>query len=108
MSIARPSKTSVSMGFPAMRYFSVTPSKYSMAMNAFPLLFSDTKDHANIGVIQRGGSLGLALKSGEYLRVASNILRQELEGDEAMQPSVLSLVHHTHTAATKFLDDAVV
>src|ERR1035437_7767042 len=74
----------------------------------FPILFSDIKDHANIGVIQRGGSLGLALKSGKYLRVASNILRQELEGDEAMQPSVLSLVHHTHPAAAQLLDDAVV
>lgn len=40
------------MGFPAMRYFSVTPSKFSMATNAFLSRSPIFKDHANIGVIQ--------------------------------------------------------
>jgi hypothetical protein len=33
---------------------------------------------------------------------------QELESDETVQARVLGLVHHTHTASAKFLDDAVV
>jgi hypothetical protein len=32
-------------------------------------------------VVQRGRSLGFAVKAGEGLRVTGNIVRQELEGD---------------------------
>ena len=44
----------------------------------FPILLTDVKDHANIGVIQRGGGLGFALKTGEGLRVPGRFFRQEL------------------------------
>jgi hypothetical protein len=37
-----------------------------------------------------------------------NVLWQELEGDEPMQPRVLSLIHNTHPAATELIHDAVV
>jgi hypothetical protein len=42
------------------------------------------------------------------LRVLSNLVRQELQGDKAVQLYVLSLIDHTHPAATKLLDDPVV
>jgi hypothetical protein len=42
------------------------------------------------------------------LRIFSNIIRQELEGDEAMQPGILGLVDHAHAAAAEFLDNAIV
>ncbi len=37
-----------------------------------------------------------------------NLLRQELESDETMQPRVLSLIDNTHPTAAQFLDDAIV
>ncbi len=54
-----------------------------------------------------GCSLRLALKAGQCLGVSGDFIWQELEGDEAMQPGVLSLVHYTHPAAAQLLDNAV-
>ena len=65
-------------------------------------------DRADVGVVQGGRGLGLALKTGECLRIEGDFLRQELEGDKAMKPRVFSFVHNAHTAATELLDDAVV
>src|ERR1019366_5313885 len=41
------------------------------------------------------------------LRIFSNVVRQELQGDKAMQLYVLSFVDNTHAATAKLLDDAV-
>jgi hypothetical protein len=41
------------------------------------------------------------------IRTKANVLRQEFEGDAAVQPGVLGLVDHTHPAAAQLLDDAV-
>jgi hypothetical protein len=59
-------------------------------------------------MIQGGCGLRFALKAGEGLRVAGNVIGQELEGYEAMEASVFRLVDHTHAAAAQLLDDAVV
>jgi serine/threonine protein kinase len=48
-----------------------------------------------------------ALETGQCLRVAGNVLRQELEGNKAPKASVLSLIDHAHTAAAELLDDPV-
>src|ERR1019366_8990868 len=61
-----------------------------------PILLTNVEDHADIGMVESGRSLGFALESGERLRIASNLFGQELEGDETMQPRVLSLVDNTH------------
>ena len=74
----------------------------------FPILFTNIKDHANIRVIQRGGSLGFSLEPGQRLRVAGHILRQEFQSDKAMQSRVLGFVDHTHPATAELLDNAVV
>ena len=71
------------------------------------VLLANVVDGADVGMVQRGRGLGFALKTSECLRVAGNFLGQELEGNEAMQPRVLSLVDHAHPAATELLDDAV-
>jgi hypothetical protein len=42
------------------------------------------------------------------LRVFRNLVRQELQGDKAVQLYVLRLVDHTHPATAEFLDNAVV
>ena len=39
---------------------------------------------------------------------AGNFIGQELQGDEAVQTSVLGLVHYAHAAAAELFDDAVV
>ena len=79
-----------------------------MAMNACPSLLADVVDGADVGMVQCGSGLGFALEARERLRVAGNVFRQELQGDEAVEPSVLGLVDHTHAAAAELLDDAVV
>ena len=72
------------------------------------VLLANVINRADVGVVQCGCSLRLALKTGERLRVTGHFLRQELERDEAMQPRVLSFIDHTHAATTELLDDAVV
>src|SRR4030088_1274424 len=59
-------------------------------------------------MIQCGRSFSFALKTGKCLRIAGNFIRQKLEGDETMEPSVLGLIDYPHSAATQRLDDAVV
>jgi len=75
---------------------------------SLPVLLADVVNRADVGVIQCRCGLGFALKAGERLRVACNVLWQEFEGDEAVQPGVLGFVDHAHPATAKFLDDAVV
>ena len=59
-------------------------------------------------MIQRGRGLSFKSKPSQGMRILGNPLRQELEGDEAMQADILSLVHDAHPAAAKLLDNAVV
>src|ERR1019366_8721733 len=47
-----------------------------------PVLLADAVNRADVGVIEGRRGLSFALKTGERLRIACNILRQELEGDE--------------------------
>src|SRR5882672_7437266 len=63
---------------------------------------------ADVGMVQRGGSLGFALEAAECLRIFGNVVGQELEGNEAAELQVLSLVDHTHASAAELLNDAVV
>ncbi|MGA8104984.1 MAG: hypothetical protein WB869_22710 [Candidatus Acidiferrales bacterium] len=56
-------------------------------------------DGADVGMIQCGGGLRLAFEAGESLRIFGNVVRQELQGDKAVQLYVLGLVDHAHTAA---------
>jgi hypothetical protein len=42
------------------------------------------------------------------LRVLGNFVRQEFQGDKAMQPRVFGFVDHAHAATTEFVDNAVV
>ena len=100
--------SSVSSGRPAMRCFSVTPSRNSMAMKAWPSLLADFVDGADVGMVQCGGGLGFALKTAESLGVLGYFVGQKLESDEAAEFGVLGLVDHTHPAAAELLDDAVV
>src|SRR5215472_12716265 len=59
-------------------------------------------------MIQYGSSLGLALKTGDRLRVMGHVFGQELERDQAAELQVLSFVHDAHAAAAQLLEDPVV
>jgi hypothetical protein len=68
----------------------------------------DVVDGANVGMVQRGGGLRLALESGQGLWVSGYFFGKELQGDKAAQTRVFSLVDNAHATATQLLDDAVV
>ena len=91
-----------------MRCFSVTPSRNSMAMNACPSCFANVVNRADVGMVQRRRRLRLALETRQRLRIARDVVGQELQRDEAVQARVLGLVDHAHAAAAQLLDDAVV
>src|SRR5580704_1203396 len=73
-----------------------------------PVLLADLINGADVGMVQRRCSLRLALKAGQRMRVSGNVIREKLEGDEAMQPRVFSFVVHAHPATTEIFDDAIV
>ena len=87
---------------------SVEPSRYSMAMKAWPFSSSDVVDRADIGMIQRRCRLRLALKTAQSLGILGNVIGQKLERDKALEPSVFGLEHHAHAAAAEFFKNAVV
>ena len=62
-------QVSVSSGRPPMACLSVTPSRNSMAMKAWPFMLADLIDGADVGMVQRGRRLGFALETGESLRI---------------------------------------
>src|SRR5271157_267702 len=68
----------------------------------------DVVDGADTGMIEGGRGLSLALEALQGLMVPGHFLRQELEGDEAVELGVFGLIDHTHSAAAEFLHDAVV
>src|ERR1022692_1022103 len=72
------------------------------------VLFADVIDDADVGMVQRGGGTRLAAKPFESLGIAFDILREELECDQAAKADVLGLIHHAHSAAADFLDDTIV
>jgi hypothetical protein len=51
---------------------------------------------------------GFALKSLQRNGLSDQIVRQELQGNVAVQLEVFGLIHHTHPATAEFFDDAVV
>lgn len=59
-------------------------------------------------MIESGSGSRLAAKSFKRLRVLSNLVRKEFQGDEATKLGVFSLVDNADPAASKFRDDAVV
>ena len=61
----------------------------------------------DVGMVQSGGGPGFALEARQRLRVSGDFVRQELQGDKAVQARVLSLEHHTHAACPELLKKVV-
>src|SRR5262249_40446975 len=62
----------------------------------------------DVGVIERGQQLGLALEAGELLGVARQLGRQRLDRHLAIELAVVGEVHDAHAAAAEFTFDDVV
>jgi len=65
-------------------------------------------DGADVRVLEGRRRLGLLDEAPPRLGVFGQLRRQELEGDGALQASVLGPEDHTHAARTQLLDDPVV
>ena len=55
-----------------------------------------------------GCGLRFALETGKGLKISGYFVRQKLESDEPVKPSVFGFVHHPHASAAKLLNDTVV
>ena len=65
-------------------------------------------DRADVGMIESGSGLRLTLKRFEGLMVLSEVFRQKLQRDKAVELDVFGFVNDAHPAATELLDDPVV
>ena len=70
--------------------------------------FVDFVDRANVRMIERGGSLGFALKTAEGLRVLGKVLGQKFQSDGASELEVFRLVDDTHAARAQRPEHAIV
>src|SRR6266852_9300390 len=71
------------------------------------VLLTNVVDSADIRMVERRRSSRLAAESLQRLPVLRYILRQKLQCNEAVKPSVLGLVNDSHASAAELLDDAV-
>ena len=104
----RSEPSSISSGLPAIRCFSVCPSRNFHGDEGSPIVLVNLVDRADVRMVQSGRSLGFPLETAESLRVVGEFVGQELQGDVATELEVLRLVDHTHAPAADPLEDAVV
>src|SRR5882672_4290390 len=67
----------------------------------------DLVDGADVGMVQRRGGAGFALKAVQGLTVFGEFIGEKLKGDETAELDVLGPVYDTHASAAQFLDNAV-
>ena len=72
------------------------------------LVFASIVNGADIGVIERGGGFGFALKTCQGLGIFGEFAGKKFKSDETVQAGVLGFINHAHSATTQFFDDAVV
>ena len=63
---------------------------------------------ADVGVVERRGSLCFPLESGQRLRVLRYIVGEKRQRYVAVQPHIFGLVGNTHPTSTELLDNLVV
>jgi hypothetical protein len=68
----------------------------------------DVENHADVGVVESGGGLGLADEPPALLSAHAQLGREELEGNEAVELEVACAIHHAHAAAAQPVQDFVV
>ena len=65
-------------------------------------------NRADVGMIERGCSAGLAAESLDGLRVLGNVVRKEFQSDTAAEARVFCFVDHAHSSSAQLFQDAVV
>jgi hypothetical protein len=73
-----------------------------------PVLLADLMNRANVRMVQSRSGARLAAKPLKSLRVAHNIVWQELQRHEAAELSILGLIHNAHASAAEFFNNAIV
>ena len=71
------------------------------------VLLANVMNRADVGMVQGGSGLCLALEAAERLRIASHLIGQKFESNKPAQPGILGLVNHAHAASTQLLDNSV-
>jgi hypothetical protein len=94
ISMARPSRTSVSTGFPVMRCIRVMPSRNSNDDKGVAIPLAYVMNGAEVGMIERGRGARFAAKAFQRLTVPGQVIRKKLEGDKAAEVRVLGFVDH--------------
>ena len=61
----------------------------------------------DIGMGQHGNSLGLIVEAAAELSVGGQLLLQDLDGHQPVEPVIPALVHHGHTADADALQDFI-
>ena len=61
----------------------------------------ETIDRGDVGMVQRGEHLGLALEPGETLRIRRDRFRQNLDRDGALQVGVGGPIHLSHATGAE-------
>ena len=85
-----------------------SPGTSSIARKRVPIRVVDAVDRGDVGVVQRGQQLGLALEAGQPLGVVGERVGQDLDRHLAVERGVDRLPDHTHPALADLLDQAVV
>ncbi len=70
------------------------------------IVFADAEDRHNVGVVQLGRRLGLALETPPLRVIDEYLARQHFEGDVASQRDLLGLIDDAHAAAADFAQNA--
>ena len=68
-------------------------------------MLADAENRDDVGVMELGGSPGLALEPAPLLRVADHLRRKDLERDLPAQRDLLGRVDHAHPAMADLADD---
>ena len=93
---------------PADTMFQRQPVQKLHSDESIAMLVVNFIDGADVRMVQRGSSLGLALKTRKSLRVFGNVVGQELKCNKPPELQVLALINHTHTTTTELLNDTIV
>src|SRR5579864_2955418 len=72
------------------------------------ILLVDLVNGADVGMVEGGGGLGFTAEAAQNLRVFRDLVRQELQGDEAVELGVDGFVDDAHASAAQSFDDAIV
>ena len=83
---------------PAISSASVWPSTNSMTSARMPSALLESMDGGDVGMIQRGEQLRFAAKPCHRIVVVKRGIRQDLQGDVAVEPRVARAIHLAHAA----------